>query len=234
MCIKNRLLSLIFRILFLFICGLGLYLNSGIPNGTIDTYMLVFYTIQSNALCFIFFALLTFKNISDLKRKGIHGTTRFYPHFKGAVTMSIAITFIIYHFVIMPEFVSVVSNYDPFILDNLTVHYFVPLLAILDWLLFDIKLSFRWFDPILWLLLPISYLIFILTRAQLGGIIAVVKSYYPYFFVDVNLIGWTNMLLNVGGMLLGFLALGYIIYLIDKVSVEKIKVRRGMRKQQGI
>jgi hypothetical protein len=68
----------------------------------------------------------------------------------------------------------------------------------------------------------------------LGGIIAVVKSYYPYFFVDVNLIGWVNVLLNAGVLLIGFLALGYIIYLIDKVSVEQIRARRSLRKQQSI
>jgi hypothetical protein len=96
-------------------------------------------------------------------------------------------------------------------------------MTILDWLLFDQKSSFRWFDPIMWLSLPLTYFTFIIIRAKIGGVIAIVKSSYPYFFIDVDLIGWLMVLKNVGFLIIGFLILGYIIYIIDKISLELLK-----------
>jgi len=188
--------------------------------------MLIFYTIQSNALCFIFFSILIVKNISDLKVKGIRGSTMFFTHFKGAVTMSIAVTFIIYHFVLAPRFLSINSHYNLFSWQNMLVHYFVPISAIPDWLLFDEKLSFRWFDPIMWLTVPITYFIFILVRARLGGAIAIVKSRYPYYFIDVDMLGWISVLKNVSIIILGFLLLGYTIYIIDSISFEQLMLKK--------
>ncbi|HEY5586736.1 MAG TPA: Pr6Pr family membrane protein [Ruminiclostridium sp.] len=227
MCIHNRLLALIFRITFLFGCGLGLYLNSGLRNGELAPYMLIFYTIQSNALCFIFFSILIVKNILDLKAKGIKGSTMFFTHFKGAVTMSIAVTLLIYHFILVPKFLSLNPNYNIFSWQNMLVHYFVPIIVILDWIVFDEKLSFYWFDPILWLTIPITYLIFVFLRANLGEVIAIVKSQYPYFFLDVNMLGWEPVLKNVSILMIGFLFLGYSIYIIDRISFEQIALRKA-------
>lgn len=222
MCIHNRLFALIFRILFLAGCGIGLYLNSGLPSGKPAPYMLIFYTIQSNALCFIFFSILIIKTFQDLKNRGIKGTTVFLPHFKGAVTMAIAVTFIIYQFILVPKFLSAgAAAYSIFNWQNMLVHYFVPIAALTDWLVFDEKLNFRWFDPIAWLLLPIAYFIFILVRAKLGGIIEIVKSPYPYFFIDVDLLGWINVIKNVCLLIFVFLVLGYMIFIVDKVKIRR-------------
>jgi len=229
MCIHNRLLALIYRIIFLFVCGIGLYLNSGLPDGELAPYMLIFYTIQSNALCFIFFTILILKNLLDLKNKGIKGTTKFFPHFKGAVTMSIAVTFIIYHFILAPQLLSESSAYNLFSWQNVLVHYFVPIATILDWIIFDEKSSFRWFDPIQWLILPITYFIFILVRARIGGIIGIVKSSYPYFFIDVDMLGWVRVFENASILILGFLFLGYIIYIIDKIHFTQIVLKRSQK-----
>ncbi len=226
MYIHNRLFALIFRILFLFGCGMGLYLNSGIPGGKPAPYMLIFYTIQSNALCFIFFLVLSAKTVSDIKNKGVKGSTAFLPHFKGAVTMSIAVTFIIYQFILVPQFLTADSHYSILNWQNALVHYFVPIMAVFDWLVFDEKLKFRWYDPFLWLAVPLAYFAFILVRARFGGVIEIVKSNYPYFFIDVDTLGWISVLKNSSILILGFLILGYLIYLIDKIPFANIAVRK--------
>ncbi|EPR11934.1 hypothetical protein L323_09710 [Ruminiclostridium papyrosolvens C7] len=223
MYIHNRLLALIFRILFLFGCGIGLYLNSGIPSGKFAPYMLIFYTIQSNALCFVFFSILAVKNVIDIKTKGIKGSTSVFPHLKGAVTMTISMTFIIYHFVLIPLYTSHDANYRILNWQNILVHYFVPIMTVLDWLLFDKKQNFRWFDPMLWISVPISYFIFLIIRARIGGMIAIVQSKYPYYFVDVDILGWINVFKYAGVFILGFLILGYVIYLVDKISLGNIR-----------
>jgi hypothetical protein len=186
--------------------------------------MFIFYTIQSNALCFVYFSILAVKTVMDIGTEGIRGATKVFPHFKGAVTMTIAVTFLIYHFVLVPQYISLCAHYSVLNWQNILVHYFVPLMAVADWLLFDEKEAFRWFDPVLWLTIPISYFLFIILRARIGGIIEIVKSSYPYFFIDVDLIGWINVLKNTGMFIAGFLVLGYIIYLIDKLPSAIIKI----------
>ena len=220
MYIHNRLFALIFRIVFIIGCGIGLYLNSGLPSGKPAPYMLIFYTIQSNFLCLVFFTFLTIKTIMDIKKNGIRSSTVFFPHLKGAVTMTITVTFLIYHFVLTPRFLEAGASYSILNWQNVLVHYFVPLGAIVDWLFFDKKVSLRWFDPILWLLIPISYFIFVLIRARLGGIIEIVQSAYPYFFIDVDLLGWLQVVKNAGLLTFGFLILGYVIFLINRLSLK--------------
>ncbi len=228
MCIYNRLYALFFRILFLAGCGIGLYLNSGLPSGKPAPYMLIFYTIQSNVLCFLFFSCLLLKTIMDIRSKGIKGVTVLLPHFKGAVTLAVAVTFLVYHFILVPRFVND-SGHTYILLNwqNILVHYFVPIATVTDWLLFDKKLSFRWFDPIFWLLLPLNYFLFVLIRAKVGGIIEIVKSPYPYFFIDVDLLGWIDVLKNAALLILFFLLLGYFIYLIDKLEFRRTRPKFG-------
>ncbi|WP_242855844.1 Pr6Pr family membrane protein [Ruminiclostridium josui] len=137
--------------------------------------------------------------------------------------MTISMTFIIYHFVLVPLYTSHDVNYSVLNWQNILVHYFVPIMTVLDWLLFDKKQNFRWFDPMLWISIPISYFIFLIVRARIGGMIAIVQSKYPYFFVDVDILGWINVLKYAGVFILGFLVLGYAIYLVDKISIENIK-----------
>jgi hypothetical protein len=130
-----------------------------------------------------------------------------------------------------PQFLLSSSGYNLFSWQNVLVHYFVPVATILDWIIFDEKSSFRWFDPILWLLIPITYFIFILVRARFGGVIEIVKSLYPYFFIDVDMLGWKTVLKNVSAFILGFLVLGYTIYIIDKISFERIVYKRIQKRQ---
>ncbi len=59
----------------------------------------------------------------------------------------------------------------------------MPLLVPLFWLAFDPKGHLRRHDPLLWLLLPLAYYAYGLTRGALEG-------RYPYPFMDVARIGW--------------------------------------------
>ena len=68
--------------------------------------------------------------------------------------MSITVTFLVYHFLLSP------TSGDLNGLDyvrNLMVHYIVPIMTILDYIIFDIKGIYKIIDPLLWLLIPIIY-----------------------------------------------------------------------------
>lgn len=221
MCIKNRIIALIFRCLLVLGCGMGLYLNSGLPQGQFKPSMFVYYTILSNAVCFLFYIILSVKTGIELKKDGVKGITKLVPHFKGAIIMMIMVTMLVYHFILVPQAFSMNTNYIYFSLSNILVHYFTPLMVIIDWLLFDKKNVYRWFDPLIWLTIPYVYFGFALFRAEIGGVLTGVNSRYPYFFIDVDVLGWGGVLKYVVVVSLAFIILGYFLYFIDKIRYKR-------------
>ena len=58
--IKNRRLSIIFKLLLCTAAALGILIQMGAFEGTLRWSVLNYYTLMSNALCALFFLLLGF------------------------------------------------------------------------------------------------------------------------------------------------------------------------------
>ncbi|AMP20227.1 hypothetical protein AZF37_02700 [endosymbiont 'TC1' of Trimyema compressum] len=101
----------------------------------------------------------------------------------------ITITFLIYHFVLVPTLFTMSTDYVVYSAKGIIAHYYVQIMVILDWFLFDKRNIYKWHDPFRWLIIPFSYFVFTVIRAYTGGPITPSGSYYPYFFIDVNLLG---------------------------------------------
>ncbi|MDL2324248.1 Pr6Pr family membrane protein [Ruminococcaceae bacterium OttesenSCG-928-A16] len=213
MCIKNRLASLIYKIVLVLVAGWGLYLNSGLPQGAFAPGMFKYYTIQSNMLVFLFYICAAVFGAIKLAQKGVKGTNTFAPVAKGAVTMAITVTLLIYQFVLAPGAFTMAGEGA---LANNLVHLVVPLLVLADWLLFDKKGRYRAGDPFTWLVIPLLYYIYAIIAAVLG-VTYHGGSRYPYFFIDADALGWGRSLLNVVVIGAAFLALGYLFWGIDKL-----------------
>lgn len=217
--IKSKVVVIIFRVLLLLGCLLGLYQNSGLSSGALNLQMFNFYTILSNAVCLLFFIFMLIKTISN----GISPA----PRFKGAITMMITVTFLIYHFVLLPQSFTMTSDYDSFSMADILVHYYTPIMVILDWILFDEKDRYKWYDPFIWLIIPYSYFIYVIIRAEVGGVLTAIGSRYPYYFIDIDAIGVTNVLWNVIILSCVFLFLGYIIYVVNKFHFNEKRLWFG-------
>jgi hypothetical protein len=141
--------------------------------------------------------------------------------------MMVTVTVSVYHFVLAPILYRMNLNYEVFSLPDILVHYFTPIMFILDWLLFDEKNRVKWFDPFLWLLLPVSYLVFVLIRAEVAEPLNSAGVRYPYYFLDLDAISlreFTGYVLSCAAV---FTVAGYIYYFIDKFSVLSLKRKRG-------
>jgi len=214
MYIKNRIAALVYRCLILAACSAGLGLNFFIRQGRFDSQSLIYYTNLSNLLCLLYFVPLTARTAIRL-RDGAVGDVTLLPRLKGAFTLMIAVTLLVYHFVLaggnMPAY-----NGTQRWMANTLLHYIAPALVILDWVLFDQKRVFLWFDPLLWLIIPLLYAIFTFIRAEIGGEMGGRGSRFPYFFLDVDALGWGQVLGYVGAIALVFTALGYVMLLLDR------------------
>lgn len=212
MYIRNTYFKQIYRLLFLFLCEAGIVLQYAAVSKDGNAAMLTcYYTILSNMVCFLYFAVLV---VAQRKKEN--------PLLKGSVTMCIAVTGLVYHFMLNGVMEANAEKVSPVLLaGNILVHYVVPAMVVLDYFLFFPKGQYKSLHPIAWLVLPYLYFGFALLRAEIsdtrfsgfGG----AKSRYPYPFIDVDLYGWDKVLLIVLGITVAFLALGYIAYVIDRL-----------------
>jgi len=91
---------------------------------------------------------------------------------------------------------------------QLTAHTLSPILGVVFWVRCVERGKLTWKHPILWLAYPIAYLIYWLIRGPIVG-------YYPYFFVDVNALGYSGVAMWSGALIIMFLVLGTIMWRID-------------------
>jgi hypothetical protein len=84
---------------------------------------------------------------------------------------------------------------------NLGLHDVLPILVIVLWLAFTPKRGLTWREPLAWLIYPAAYIAWTLVR---GAMI----HRYPYFFADVNKLGYPHALANGAAFLVVFWLLG--------------------------
>ncbi|MGN0562247.1 MAG: Pr6Pr family membrane protein [Candidatus Fimenecus sp.] len=224
MYIRNTYCKQIYRLLFLFLCEAGILLQYAAVSQSGNAAMLsCYYTILSNILCFVYFAVLV---VAQRKKEN--------PLVKGSITMCIAVTGIVYHLLLDGMMEANAASVSPVLYaGNFLVHTVVPVMVVLDYFLFFPKGQYKSLHPIAWLVLPYLYFGFILLRAEIsdslfsgfGG----AKSRYPYPFLDVDLYGWDKVLLIVLGITVAFLALGYIAYVLDRLLGKNFHKSRKKR-----
>jgi hypothetical protein len=95
-----------------------------------------------------------------------------------------------------------------FIADEL-LHDVMPLLFLGYWWCCVPKGTLRLWHLPLWLIYPLVYFIYALLRGHLLGA-------YAYPFIDVATLGYAQVLINAGGILLGFVLIGLALIGLDR------------------
>ncbi|WP_236196444.1 Pr6Pr family membrane protein [Pseudomonas glycinae] len=95
-----------------------------------------------------------------------------------------------------------------FVADEL-LHDVMPLLFLAYWWLCVPKGSLRLKHLPLWLIYPLVYFAYALLRGHLLGA-------YAYPFIDVALLGYPQVFVNAGGILLGFVLMALLVIGIDR------------------
>lgn len=222
MYIKNKIASLIYKTALFILCGYGIYLNLWSAQSGFNVKALRYYTILSNMVCLLFYAAAILYCLLLIIYKSDTNPTPAWPSLKGTVVMCITVTFLIYQFLLAETPFSMNTSTVP--LSNLLVHMIVPIMVILDWIIFDPKGHFKMTDPFVWLLPPCVYYIFILIGAQAGFTFGKTKvSRFPYPFIDSDKLGTAIVVRNVIVIAFAFLLLGYIFVAIDKLLGKKAK-----------
>ena len=180
-----------------------------------------FFTVQSNIFIIAISLIFLVNEIVVLvTNKGfINQTLR---HIKYVATVAITVTFLVFFTMLAPLMgVDYLLSFN-----NFSLHAIVPMLAIIDFIIFDTDINLTYPNSLLATIAPISYVLFVYIGAcfklQYGE-----NLYYPYFFLDFE----TNGFLFEKGMgvipwiiilLIGICGLGCLYCFIIKARQKSI------------
>lgn len=193
MYIRNNTIAVVFRVMFIIICGAGLVMTLIYSGFSLSAVMSEF-ALVSNVLALIYFAYLI------IARPGYErGMLR------GAVTIYMLITFVVYYFI---HFGAAANPFYHLSLAGYLLYFAAPLMAVLDYLLFCRKGEFTPYSPLIWAILPIVFNLAVYIINRIG--ISLVSI--PYF----NLLG-----MNMVVTLLVFLGVSYLLFAVDNLMAGR-------------
>ena len=152
-----------------------------------------FFTIQSNVL--VVFLLLAI-GIGNLV-----GVTKNIASFRGALTLYISMTGIIY-FLLLAGNETALQTTIPWV--NIVLHYLLPVVVIADWIAFPPKNNVPFTYALAWLVYPLAYLLYSLIRGAVTG-------WYPYPFLNPLTTGWPNVVAMCLIIAIGTIGLAWLI-----------------------
>ncbi|GAA3261341.1 Pr6Pr family membrane protein [Lactococcus lactis] len=190
-------------ILIVSIFGLYIHINSGFK--VYGYAIFYFFTVLSNIAVFFYYSLyfVISKRMSNI--------------IQGYVLEPILLTGILNWFILAPASIKYYGSILPlFHPSNFFVHGLIPILVLLDWVMFSEKGIYKKYDPLKWCVFPIIYSIFIYIRALFGGDVFN-GSPYPYpFYSPQDMGNWANVLICLLFISVIYLLGGYVLYYLKK------------------
>ncbi|MFC5723558.1 Pr6Pr family membrane protein [Streptomyces gamaensis] len=186
---------------------------TGIVFDAIDSHdlgrLFSYFTIQSNILVAVVFAWSAYRAWT--------ARPPLSPRLTGAALLYISITGLVFHFVLDNDasgFSMTAQRTTLESIANQLLHTVTPIAAALDWLLLTAPARFTLALTGQWLVYPLLYLPFALTRGAL--LTPGTEGRYPYPFLDVDLHGYTGVLTNAVTFGLAFWSLALALFLLDR------------------
>jgi len=162
-----------------------------------------YYTMQTNIIVsvWLILAIVWYNKPESLKK--ITGPL------KGAFTLYITTTFIF--FAILLQIVYRPTGFAAF--SNIILHYVTPIAFIVDWVLTETKLKYKWNYLPYWTIYPLCYLLFSFIHGSL-------TADYIYPFLDINQLGILGYSISIFLIVGAGLGLGSMYIAINRKRVK--------------
>lgn len=185
---RKSIYILILRLLTAAAACVGLYFTIfTAKDGFMGASSLCYYTIQSNLWVLLLTVAALIMMLAKIREPRWFGLLRF------VIAVAIMVTFLVFWTMLaytMPPSYLVTPS-------NLTLHTLVPLLTLFDALFIDPVVPTS--KQVLFCTLPpIYYLGFAMIRAEISSAPLAGGSRYPYWFLDVDKLGWFGFENGVG------------------------------------
>ena len=224
--IKNRTAQLIFQTVY---CTLGI-VGCIACLGIFDNVKVIrwdFYVHFTNLSNFLCLGVMLAALIQTVKKKEDSYVSA-APVLKFVGMLGILLTFLVFNIMLAGA-----EGRDPqanWRVASLLFHVVLPILYILDWFLFYERKQCKWYYPVVSAIFPLAYAIFLLIQAvilKFDTSILIPNSttplIYPYFFVNLDTQGTGGVLMWIGILAVGFIAMGFLFFGLDKLCAKKEK-----------
>lgn len=217
---NNGKFVLIYRLIAFLLITLGIYSSLRIFSDDPNPYALFTYTLQSNLLVWIFFLISIIKTIQKLRSGNSTGDYGFHSVFSFSVCIAIVVTFLIFWLYLAPS--GWMKN-RLLSFRNLSIHFFCPVLMVLDRVLFYKKGVLKKPQVLYMLIFPLVYVAqsFILGLNHIIWFEDIgVNSYYIYPFLDFDAYG-PLVFVFLLGLTAAFLGISYLWYFFEAKAKQK-------------
>ena len=225
---KKRLIQIAYLLITCIIGVIGTLLSVGAFSRRFKWDFYVYFTNLSNYFCLIILFIELIKALINKNNEFVSPT----PKLKFIGMMSIILTFVVFNFILGPGR-SLKENLK---FESLSFHVIMPILFVGDYFIFYDKQKMKLSYPILGLVFPAGYLVFIIIHAAILNFDTSILSLngyspliYPYFFINFEQNGPIGVLKYAILIVCAMLVVGYLFYGIDKISFNK-KGDRSMAK----
>lgn len=223
--IRNRLISLIYRLITL---GIGIFtvvlLFASESNGI---FALVYFGAESSLAAVVIILLNVIFNLIDLIRHGTKGVPAsvYMPLTLGV--LSFLLSDAICYSVASPF----MGGYglDSSLIATVFSHGVLPFLFLIDYLLFDEKGTVAWKHAIYWMSYPLFYFALTMAAHYIFD-----STFFPYKFLNSEKFiarggfvagnnGWNGVILSVALLAVGFALCGFLAILLNNLLSGKYK-----------
>lgn len=215
----NLVTQAVYRIIFCCVSGLAVLLSFGFFIGvygstefTISKTFWQFYTNLSNYYCFGVGVAVCASTIKKVRGGQTRGHNTCIPTLKFCGVVMIMVTFFVY--MILLGDVTSITYWNS--IGNLSYHVAAPVLFIVDFIVFDEHKQLSVVDPLKTLIMPLIYVVYILIYGAICRSIGA-EFDYPYFFLNVDELGYGGVVGWVAILLVIFLVIGYLLFVYDKL-----------------
>ena len=222
--IKNRTVQLIYQTIYCTLGLVGFIACLGIFDN-IKTIRWDFYVHFTNISNFLCIAVMVVALIQTAKKKEDSFVTAL-PLLKFIGMLGILLTFLVFNIMLAGA-----EGRDPqanWRVGSLIFHVVLPIMYIADWFLFYERKKCKWYYPVASISFPLAYAIFLLIQAIILGFdtsilipTTTTPLIYPYFFVNLDTLGATGVLMWVAILAVAFMAVGYLFYGLDRLLKKK-------------
>lgn len=188
-------------------CGVLLQLYISLSNAVLDGRGVInglvryfaYFTILTN----IFVVLVA--TAPSLFRQSKLGQWFSTPVVMGCAVTAILFVGLAYHVLLRhvwhPEGLQLVADY--------LLHYITPASLVLFWIAVPPRQSLHKLDPVRWTIYPLGYFVYVLIRGLLGDT-------YPYYFINVSQIGYSQTIINALALCMVYVILGSLVFALTK------------------
>ena len=225
---KNRTAQLIYQSVYCAFALIGVIGSFGLFKCSFTWDLYIYFTNISSFLCF---GVMLAELIQTAKRKD-DAYVSTSPKLKFISMLGTLLTFLVFNIMIAPgrspQFLAAV--------ECILFHMVLPIMFIVDWILFYEHGKVKWTYPLISAVFPIAYCGYVLIHAAILGFdTSILNSagsdplIYPYFFFDPAKVGYGGIAMWVAILLAAFIAVGYLFFGVDRL-LYKIQNKKSKKK----